>query len=121
MLLLQHHQPKTSHTKQTNDCFVDMASLLDGIVQHSCRTWSNTVAAGHYTHHEASRNLELIPESKGTKQLGLYLMGHQESMGVWDQTAQEFELKSTLILIYLDLENKGQCLTQWNPTLQSPH
>ena len=48
---------------------VDKTSLLDGIVQHSCRTWSNTAAAGHYTHHEASHNLELIPESKETKQL----------------------------------------------------
>ena len=76
MLLLKYHQPKTSHTKQTNDCFVDMASLLDGIAQRSCRTWSSTVAAGHCTHHEASRNLELIPESKETKQLGLYLKSH---------------------------------------------
>ena len=50
-----------------------MASLLDGIVQHSCRTWSNTAAEGHYTHHEASRNLERISESKKMKQLGLLL------------------------------------------------
>lgn len=46
-----------------------MTSLPDGIVQHSNRTWSNTAAASHYTHHEASRNLELIPESKEKKQV----------------------------------------------------
>ena len=49
-----------------------MTSLHDGIVQHSCRTWSNTAAVGHYTHREASRNLELIPESKEMKLLGLH-------------------------------------------------
>ena len=71
----------------------DVTSLLDDIVRHSCRTWSNTAAAGHYTHHEASHNLELIPESKEKKQLGLYLTSPQESMNAWDETEQEYELK----------------------------
>lgn len=48
----------------TNDSFADDQYLLDGTVQHSCRTWSNTAAADHYTHHEASHNLELTPGSK---------------------------------------------------------
>ena len=58
---------------------LDITSLLDGIVQHSCRTWSNTAAAGHYTHHEASHNLELIPESKEMKlqlQVIILIMKH---------------------------------------------
>ena len=38
--------------------------LLDGTVQHSCRTLSNIVAEDHCTHGEASRNLELTSESK---------------------------------------------------------
>lgn len=83
-----------------------MTSLLDGIVQHSCRTWSNTAAAGHYTHREASRNLELIPESKEMKLLGLY----HRLIGVGGQMSQVFKLKSTLTLIYLhvdlNVENK---------------
>ena len=69
----RHQQLKTflitSCVRQTNERFVGMTSLLDGIVQHSCRTWSNTAAVGHYTHREASRNLELIPESEEMKLL----------------------------------------------------
>lgn len=38
--------------------------LLDGTVQHSCRTLSNIVAEDHCTHGEASHNLELTSESK---------------------------------------------------------